>query len=131
MKSRIRLFGVAALLLLVSGAVAQEGRWELLGEANVDGRADHDRISVTARDGAFRSIQLKVERAPIHFDRVIVHFHNGESEPIQIRSLIPAGGQTRVIDLPGNRRVIQNVEFFYERARRRGGRGKVLLFGMR
>jgi hypothetical protein len=109
---------------------AQRG-WVYLGEANVDGAIDHDRIVATRARGEFRAIQIRVERAPVEFDRVVVHFGNGSSDPIAIRSRIPAGGQTRVIDLPGNRRVIQSVEFWYMRASRSPQRPKVRLFGRR
>jgi hypothetical protein len=54
---------------------------------------------------------------------------NGSSEPIQIRNVIPAGGQTRVIDLPGDKRIIQSVEFWYGCVVP-GRRPKVRLFGM-
>src|SRR6266852_4012732 len=102
-----RLIGI---LLLIAGfsqlSQAQRGRWEYLGEANVDGAVDHDNIVVTRARGEYRAIQIRVEKAPIEFDRVVVHFGNGRAETIQIRNRIPAGGQTRVIDLPGDRRVI-------------------------
>jgi hypothetical protein len=126
----IRAFGFA-VLLLSSSAVAQAQRWTYLGEANVDGAADHDNIVVSGSRGAFRAIQIKVQRAPIEFDRVVVHYGDGDSEPIHIRSRIPAGGQTRVIDLPGNRRLIRSVEFWYARASRSSRRPKVRLFGLR
>lgn len=128
MKTRTRVAGAAALLLIASAAFAQRGRWEYLGEANVDGAVDHDRITVTRREGTFRGIQLRVEKAAIKFDRVIVHYGNGSSEPIPIRARIEPGGRTRTIDLPGERRVINSVEFFYERAAFRGGR--VRLWGL-
>lgn len=108
-----------------------EGRGEYLGEANVDGQADHDNISVTGSRGAFRAIQIRVAKAPIEFDRVVIHYANGNSEPIEIRSTIPAGGQTRVIDLPGERRIIQSVEFWYARARPGSRQPKVRVFGIR
>jgi hypothetical protein len=126
----IRAFGFA-VLLLSSSAVAHAQRWTYLGEANVDGAADHDNIVVSGSRGAFRAIQIKVQRAPIEFDRVVVHYGDGDSEPIHIRSRIPAGGQTRVIDLPGNRRIIRSVEFWYARASRSSRRPKVRLFGLR
>ena len=126
----IRAFGFA-VLLLSSSAVAQAQRWTYLGEANVDGAADHDNIVVSGSRGAFRAIQIKVQRAPIEFDRVVIHYGDGDSEPIHIRSRIPAGGQTRVIDLPGNRRIIRSVEFWYARASRSSRRPKVRLFGLR
>jgi hypothetical protein len=120
-----------AVLLLGSSAVALAQRWQYLGEANVDGAVDHDNIVVSSSRGAFRAIQIKVQRAPIEFDRVVIHYGDGDSEPIQIRSRIPAGGQTRVIDLPGNRRIIRSVEFWYARATRSPRKPKVRLFGMR
>src|SRR5438128_1578187 len=99
-------------LLLCFGAASQAqpgGGWEYLGDAHVDGNSDHDNIKVTSSKGEFKSIRLKVEDAAIEFDRVVVHFGNGNSVPIQVRSKIPAGGQTRVIDLPGDERIIQSV----------------------
>ena len=125
----IRAVGVAVLLLSCS-AVSLAQRWQYLGEANVDGAADHDNIVVTGSRGAFRAIQIRVLKAPIEFDRVVVHYGDGDSEPIQIRSKIPAGGQTRAIDLPGNRRIIRSVEFWYARASRSPRKPKVRLFGM-
>jgi hypothetical protein len=134
MHNRLRV-GIAGLLVFMAGFSApvraqRQGRWEYLGEANVDGGADHDNIRVTRSRGAFRAIVIRVQRAPIEFDRVIVHYGNGSSEPIQIRNVIPAGGQTRVIDLPGERRVIHSVEFWYARARPGSRRPKVRLFGL-
>jgi hypothetical protein len=129
MPKTIRGIGFA-VLLFSCGGVALAQRWAYLGEANVDGAADHDNIVVTRSRGAFRAIQIRVQRAPIEFDRVVVHYGDGDSEPIQIRGRIPPGGQTRVIDLRGNRRIIRSVEFWYARASRSPRRPKVRLFGM-
>ena len=129
LRNTIRAIGFAVLLLSCS-AVALAQRWAYLGEANVDGAADHDNIVVTGSRGAFRAIMIRVQKAPIEFDRVVVHYGDGDSEPIHIRSRIPAGGQTRVIDLPGNRRIIRSVEFWYARASRSPRKPKVRLFGM-
>ena len=110
-------------------AVETAAKWEYLGEANVDGRVDHDTIKVGSSTGLYRAIQLKVQAGPIEFFKVIVHYGNGQSEPLEIREKIPAGGKTRVIDLPGERRVIQGVEFYYAKANKASARPKVRLFG--
>jgi hypothetical protein len=120
----------AALLFLGLATAASAQKWQYLGEANVDGGIDHDRIMVTAAKGEYRAIQLRVERGPIRFDRVVVHFGNGSSDPISIAGRIPAGGKTRVIDLPGNRRVIESVEFWYERGNWASAKPKVRLWGV-
>ena len=131
--SALKTWSLAALLLagFSTAAFAQRGRWEFLGQAHVDGQVDHDNIMVTGSRGTFRAIQIRVDYAPIEFDRVVVHFGNGSSERISIRFVIPAGGQTRVIDLPGERRVIESVEFWYRKADWRSRRPRVRLFGLR
>ena len=116
----LQLFrGALPLTLLLGLAIsvpAQPGPgWEYLGDAHVDGSQDHDKIKVTSSKGEFHAIRLKVEDAAIEFDRVLVHYGNGSTAPVQIRLKIPAGGQTRVIDLPGNERIINEVEFWYAR----------------
>ena len=123
---------LAALLLTTFGQAlyAQNyGRWVFLGEANVDGNADHDKIKIGRDDGRFRAIQIRVERAPIEFQRVVVHYGNGADEEIAIRNRINAGGKTRVIDLRGNERVIESVEFWYARAKYGSAKPKLLLYG--
>jgi hypothetical protein len=56
-----------------------------------------------------------VSGGAINFERVIVHFGNGSQEELVVRQRIPAGGRTRPIDLPGERRVIQSVELWYSK----------------
>jgi hypothetical protein len=125
---------VAIGLLLGGSAVSKSppfGGWEYLGEANVDGLHDRDNIVVSGARGPFRAIQMRVENGPIRFDRVVVHFEDGDSNPIRIRRVIPEGGQSRIIELPGGRRVIRSLEFWYARALVTSRRPKVRLFGMR
>ena len=106
------------------------GRWAHLGNAHVDGQQDHDNIQVGMRDGRFRAIQLRVSGGAINFERVVVHFGNGSQEELVIRQRIPAGGRTRPIDLPGERRVIQSVELWYSKDSWHR-RPRVDLFGIR
>ena len=133
-RNRFRTIRLSFLMLGLSVGIslAQPGKnWDYLGEANVDGQMDHDSIKVTGAQGTFRAIRLRVENAPIEFDHVVVHYGNGDVVPIQIRSKIPAGGQSRVIDLPGQRRIIDRVELWYGRASGSPAKPKVRLWGLR
>ena len=47
-------------------------------------------------------------------DKMVVHYGNGESQNIEIRENILKGGESRVIDLTGNKRIINRVEFWYD-----------------
>ena len=122
-RPRVALYGVRF-------ATPKPGPWALLGETTVDGQRDHDRIALGRAEGKFQSIQLRVIGAPVEFYRVVVNYGNGQNEEVQVRERIPAGGQTRAIDLRGNERVISSVDFFYGKANWRPGvRPKVALYG--
>jgi len=127
---------VMLLLTLSTALLAQRnrdkdrgGRWIYLGEANVDGRADHDKISVGKSEGRFRELQIRVERAPIEFQRVVVHYSDGGDEELPVRERIRAGSETRPLDLRGRERNINSVEFWYARARSNSEKPKLRLYG--
>ncbi len=123
--------GLLLALIFSASAHAQYGeRWDYLGSAHVDGDQDHDNIHVGRHDGRFRAIQLRVSGGEIFFERVLVHYGNGQTEELVIRDRIPSGGATRAIDLPGDRRVIGSVELWYGKGRWEH-RPKVSLFGLR
>lgn len=112
-----------------SGLSAQSGIWSMLGSAKVNGAADHDEIWVTASRGNFTAIKLMVENEGIEFDHVVVHFANGGHDEMEIRNFIPAGGETRVLDLKGGDRVIRKVDFYYKSNPDTKRKGKVVLYG--
>lgn len=129
----VRLF-VAALAALAFSAVdarAQEGaRWEQLGSKAVDFKADRDVITVTAREGRFDAIKLHVTGNSIEVLDVKVRFGNGESQDVQVREQLREGGETRVIDLERDDRVIQAIELVYRtQGRAREGRAEVKILG--
>jgi hypothetical protein len=128
---RVSLRQSAAVFLVLSlvcaGALARPGRWEYLGARTVTDRLDHDVITVTAARGDFRAIKLAVQWRSVDFHRVVVHYANDDVREVELRQIIPAGGETRVIDLPGDERVIRKVSFWYD-ARSLGGKAKVTLY---
>jgi len=141
----VKSIQIASLLLLLVGvsftADAQNNRrdgdnrrggdrWEYLGQANVDGRRDHDLIRVNAR-GAFRAIQLQVQGGEIEFQRVVVHFENGADTEVPVRDRIQAGGRTRSIDLPGDQRRIRSVEIWYSKDNWGRRRPSLRVYGQR
>lgn len=129
---------VIGLLILLSGLVlvthaqrrnTNQNRWLYLGQSNVDGIRDHDNIRVNSRE-AFRALQLRVQGGEIEFQRVVVHFENGADSEVEIRDRIRAGGQTRMIDLPGDNRRIESVEVWYSQGNWGRRRPNLRLYGM-
>lgn len=101
MKRRMLPVIVAVLLVLSLSESSFARGWVYLGEAHVDGQADHDKIKVGRSEGRFRALQLRVDFVAIEFRHVVVHYSNGTSEEVQVRQRIRAGGSTRDIDLAG------------------------------
>ncbi len=97
--------------LLVSN---QAHAWQKIGQRMVNIKADHDEIMVTATEGRFTKLKFKVLKAPIHVKNVKVVFGNGESKNVNINSKIPAGAESKVVDLPGNKRIIRKIVMNYK-----------------
>ncbi len=114
-------------------------KWVLLGERKVDFKAESDVIKVTATEGVFKKIQLRVKGRGVQFIDLKVTFGNGETHDVKIRKVIEKGGQTRVIDLPGKDRVIRKVVMTYRSVvtmktkgkKNATGKAHVRLFGRR
>ena len=123
------------LAALTSGtAEARRGRpagprWELLGERTVTDKADHDVLPVTAARGTFHSLKLEVRGRSVQFHSVKIHFGDGETQDVELRNVIPAGGESRVIDVEGHDRVIRSIEFRYDTQSLFGKKAVVLVYG--
>lgn len=103
--------------------------WTMLGERTVDGRgrrggADRDRIEVGRREGKFRKLTVVVLDSSLEMQDMEVKFGRGENFRPDVRQTFNEGSRTRVIDLPGDDRVIKWIEFRY-RNLPGGGRARV------
>ena len=103
--------------------------WVRLGEKVVDMKADHDVLMVTAKDGLFTALKFKVLKAPIHVKSVVIHYGNGNSQRFNINKNFPKGSQSKVLDLPGNKRIINRIVFNYKTINNGNGRAVVVAWG--
>jgi hypothetical protein len=121
------------LILLTAGTglnvQGQVGGWQHLGNAHVDGRADHDRIDVGG--GTFTALSMGVTNGAVEFERVVVHFRNGGDEVLPVATLVRSGGRTPPIPLRGGAREVKSVEIWYAKGQYAQGKPRVDLFGRR
>ena len=124
----------AALVALVVGAgVARADRWDSkgwtkLGERDVNGRVDHDRIDVGRREGKFTKLTLYVEKSDLELLDFEITFANNERFHPEVRHVFKEGSRTRVIDLPGDERMIKSIDLKYKNLPG-GGRARVEVWG--
>lgn len=126
------LFGLTALVAMsfvTTTADHGAARWELLGVRKIDHQLDRDEIIVTRAEGVFSALKLKIKRSPINMHKMAIHFGNGEVQEIDMRTRFAAGSESRLIDLPGNRRTIQKVVFWYDTKNMAIGKGLIELWG--
>ena len=131
MTNGLRIAANTLTLMLLIACASTAADWVFLGERTAAKGGDRDEIRVGAREGAFSKIQLRVRGSALTVQDVKVHYANGDVEDVSIRAHIPAGGESRVIDLTGTDRVIEKVVFWYRTPARARGRATVRLFGSR
>ena len=124
MKKLLLLAFVIPALLYT--ATAQ--RFEKLGERKVKFKSDKDVIS-GRWDGWYEALKIKVRGGSLNMEKMVVHFRNGQTEEIPLKNNFTDGGESRVIDLPGARRLIEKVVFWYEATSSDGNKPTVELWG--
>ena len=102
-----------AIVVLAGAPTGAQARWERLGCQKVGFLADKDVIRVGRGEGRFKSIRLQVSGNKVYMNDLKVVYSNGEPDDIPVRSEIRAGGQTRALDLRGERRAIKAIEMKY------------------
>ena len=127
MKLRVAFILMLVFIGLVSMSRAQS--WERLGSRAVNFGLDRDVINVGAHEGAFTKLKVQVTGAPVNMHRVKVEYMNGDVQNLQIKENFSPGSGTRIIDLKGNKRIIQRITFFYDTKNRAKRRAKVHVFG--
>jgi hypothetical protein len=127
------LKGALALsaLGLLNPAAAWAATWERLGTRTVLLVNDTDIVPVTFLRGTFRQIQLRVKGNGVYMNALTVTFSNRQTVNLPVRNFIPAGSQTRAINLPGGSRSISFVRLDYRSAPNSRGRATVEVWGRR
>jgi len=122
---------------VVSTKTGPPGLWQELGVINVDFKLTHDDI-VLMGPAEFRSLKFKVSDAPVKILNVNVIYQNGRVDQMNIKYLVPPGGESRVIDLKFKDGVkdaekrIRRVTVWYQSADSKvQGKAKLALWGMK
>ena len=120
----------SALLFLSFNYTSNHGpKWEFLGERIVNLSLDHDVIVLGAKEGVFTKLKFKVKQAPIFLHNITIKFGNNEEKTFVIKKRIKAGAESRVFDLPGNKRIIKKIKFLYKTNARAKKRAIIKAFG--
>ncbi len=113
---RFTLFISLAIISFSCGStrnsIAVEEGWELLGETKAGFIRETDVINVNSRN-QFTAIRFKVEGAEIKLSELGVFFESGDKLSPAVDETIPAGKESRLIELAADGRTITKIELKY------------------
>lgn len=108
---------VVAMLIGSYAAVAQNTlTWDKLGTEAVDYAIDHDVVTLKGKTETetYSALKIKVINGTVNIHKATVHFANGDTQDIDLPKELNAGNDGKLIDLKGNKRVIEKVTFWYD-----------------
>ena len=118
--------------LLAAGLTGADDTWMLLGSRTVSAGADHDTLAITSENTVVGKLQLRVKGTAVRFQRIIVRYHDADDDRIELsRDEIPAGGESRTIDLREHDRVVRSVDLWYDADSLEGRPAVVEVYGRR
>jgi len=124
-RARVEVWGWKAEAAGRPAAFTWESKgWVMLGERQVNGRVDHDRIEVGRHEGKFSRLTLVVLDSDLELIDFEIKFARGPAWHPEVKHFFKEGQRTRMIDFPGDERVIKFIDFKY-RNLPGGGRAKV------
>lgn len=126
MKARILFFALFSILVM---SFAMPPKWEKLGSRKVNFGLEKDTIAVGAHEGAFTKLKVQVTGGSLNMKKMFVNFKNGERKEIELKHNFDKGSGSRVIDLPGNKRLIKDIVFVYDTKNQSKKRATVHVFG--
>ncbi|HTP58160.1 MAG TPA: hypothetical protein VMM82_04530 [Spirochaetia bacterium] len=104
----------------------------LLGEREVNFKADHDTIAVGAYEGSFRSLSFRVEKNDIELFNLVIVYGNGEKQRLETRLVFREGSRSRLITFAGGKRRIKEIQFTYKTVGTwQEGKARVVVYGVK
>ncbi len=107
----------------------EPGAWFFLGDKTVGFGVDHDVIRFGNWKDDVRQIKLRITDGPLKMYDMKVHFDNGGTQDISLKTRFNQGSESRVIDLDGGLRHLSKIEFTYETRGFARGRARVAVWG--
>ncbi|HET7505204.1 MAG TPA: hypothetical protein VFK02_29500 [Kofleriaceae bacterium] len=104
--------------------------WTLLGQRQVNGRFDHDRIEVNPYEGRYSKLTMAVEDSDLELVDFRIEFQDRTEYHPRLSYFFREGQRTRVIDLPPAEHTIRFIDIKY-RNTRGGGPASVEVWGFR
>jgi len=107
------------------------GIWQQLGTVNVDFTVNHDDI-VLMGPAEFKSIKFAAFDSPVNIVNVNLVYQNGKVDQLNIKYLLPPGGESKIIDVKRYPIRLRRITVWYQTdSLAHGTKAKLALWGMK
>jgi len=111
------LFALAIAVVLgaySTMAVAQNKiTYDKLGTQIVDFTIDHDAVKLNTTQ-TYSGLKIVVNNGAVNVHKATVHFANGDTQDVKLPDVLTKDNDGKLIDLQGNKRIIEKVTFWYD-----------------
>src|SRR5690349_6895913 len=122
MKTQLQLiklaFVIAVLLAIIFSAYSSFAQnkltWDKIGTETVDYTIDHDVVSLHKSQQIYTALKIKVINGTLNVHKATVHYVNGDKQDFELPAVLGEGNDGKLIDLVGNKRLIEKVTFWYD-----------------
>ena len=94
----------------------------------VDFGPDPDRIKVTTSNGTFTKLKMYIS-GNLSMHKMKVHYRKGNSQFLNVKHSFILGRDTKVIDLKGDKGIIQSIDMWYDTKNKAGRKATIHLYG--
>jgi hypothetical protein len=108
------LFLLAIIISAYSTFAQNKLTWDKIGTETVDYTIDHDVVSLNKSQQAYTALKIKVINGTLNVHKATVHFVNGEKQDFELPEVMSKENDGKLIDLVGNKRLIEKVTFWYD-----------------
>lgn len=115
----IKVAGIVAFVMAFffvgfSAQAQNKLTWDQLGTHTVDYSLDRDVVSLKNTQEAYTAVKIKVTSGVVNVHKATIHFANGDKQDANLPEIVSADSDGKVIDLVGNKRVIEKITFWYD-----------------
>jgi hypothetical protein len=114
--SSIFAFAIVLLLGAYSTVTLAQNKltYDKLGTKVVDYTLDHDVISLGGSQQTYTGLKIVVNNGSLNVHKATIHFANGDTQDAKLPDVLSKENDGKLIDLQGNKRVIEKVTFWYD-----------------
>ena len=116
---------------VLSANTSFQESWIKLGERTVNYTVDHSEIVFEGLNTNVSALRVKVRRGAINLHRCVVFYQDNQTHEIDVLNSIPAGQESKVMELPIPTKTINKLVFTYDTKNRATQKAEVEVLGRR